>query len=278
MDGADLFAANVAGVLEGIAQDTLRGVAGDELDALDDAVDDNVLDARVFALCVFADQDRVDVVVGRLVAGNGAAGAHVGEEVEGAAQRQVERDVALANGRGEGALEGDEVLGDAADGLVGDDRLAVLVEPRRHVDRLPLDGHVGGRVDVLDRLRNLGPDAVALDERDAVLAVVALCAVELGHLGGVGARLAGCQCRSCAAVAQQQQLTCESAAGAHTERVRVAWRRHCRAGADRERAASMVTVRKSCGYPIELHALLQQEIGAGGGRRCRGGAGAELPD
>lgn len=186
--GADLVAANVAGVLEGIAQDALRGVAGDELDALDDAVDDNVLNARVLALGVLADQDRVDVVVGRLVAGNGPAGPDVGEEIEGAAERQVERDVALANGRRQRALERNQVPRDAGNGLVGDDRLAVLVEAGGHVDRLPLDGHVGGRVDVLDRLRNLGPNAVALDERDAVLAVVALGAVELGHLGCVCAR------------------------------------------------------------------------------------------
>lgn len=182
---AHLLPANVAGVLEGISQDALRGLAGDELDALDNAVDDNVLNARVFSLGVLADQDGVDIVVGRLVAGDGAAGTDVGEEVEGAAEGEVERDVTLANGRGQWALEGDQVLLDAGNGLVGDDRLAVLVQARGDVDRLPLDGHVGGRVDVLDGLRNLGADAVTLDERDRVLAVAALGALELGHLGGV---------------------------------------------------------------------------------------------
>jgi hypothetical protein len=98
VDDAHLLAADGLGVLEGEAQDALRGLAGDELDGLDDAVDDDVLNARVLALGVLADQDRVDVVVGRLVPGDGAAGAQVGEEVEGAAERQVEGDVALANG------------------------------------------------------------------------------------------------------------------------------------------------------------------------------------
>jgi hypothetical protein len=98
VDDADLLAADGLGVLEGEAQDALAGLAGDELDALNDAIDDDVLDARVFALGVLADQDGVDVVVGGLVAGDGAAGSQVGEEVERSSQGQVEGDVALANG------------------------------------------------------------------------------------------------------------------------------------------------------------------------------------
>jgi hypothetical protein len=85
-------------VLEGEAQDALAGLAGDELDALHDAVHDNVLDARVLALCVLADQDGVDIIVRGLVADDGAAGAQVGKEVECATEGKVERDVALANG------------------------------------------------------------------------------------------------------------------------------------------------------------------------------------
>jgi hypothetical protein len=185
VDSADLLPANVAGVLEGVSQNALRGLAGDELDALYDAIDDNVLNARVLSLGVLTDQDGVDVVVGSLVAGDGSAGTDVGEEVEGAAEGKVEGDVALANGRRKRALEGDQVLLDAGDGLVGDDRLAVLVQARGDVDRLPLDWDVSGRVDVLDRLRNLGTDAITLDESDRVLAVAALGSVELGHLGGV---------------------------------------------------------------------------------------------
>jgi len=193
VDSAHLLAADVAGVLEGVAQDALRGFTGDELDALHHAVNHHVLNARVFSLGVLADQDRVDIVIGRLEADNGSAGSHVGEEVEGSAEGQVERDVALADGRCEGTLESDVVLLDAGNGLVGDDRLAVL-EARGHVDGLPLDGHVGGRVNVLDRLRNLRADTVALDERHRELPVVALGALEQRYLlvllgGGVASRL-----------------------------------------------------------------------------------------
>jgi len=91
----------------------------------------------------------------------------------------------LANGRRKRTLEGHQVPVDAADGLVGDDRFAVRIEPGCHINRLPLDGHIGSRVDVLDRLRNLGADAVALDEGNEVLAVAALLAVELGYFRGI---------------------------------------------------------------------------------------------
>ncbi len=54
----------------------------DELDALDDAGDDLVFDAWVFALGVFADRHNVDAVVQRLVALNRLARTNVGEQVE----------------------------------------------------------------------------------------------------------------------------------------------------------------------------------------------------
>lgn len=78
--------AHIFGVLECEAQDPFGGCARDEFDALYHAVDDNVLDAAVFAFGVFADEYRVDVVVGGFVAGYGFAGADVGEEVECSAE------------------------------------------------------------------------------------------------------------------------------------------------------------------------------------------------
>lgn len=98
VNDADLLAADGLGVLEGESQDTLAGLLGDELDALDNSVDDDVLDARVLALGVLSDQDGVNAVVGGLEAGDGSARSQVGEQVEGSSQGQVEGDVALANG------------------------------------------------------------------------------------------------------------------------------------------------------------------------------------
>ena len=99
VDGAHFLAANLLGVLECEAQDSLRRLACDELDALHYAVDDHVLDTRVLALGVLTDQDGVDIVVGGFVAGDRLAGTQVGEEVECSAERQVEGDMAFANGR-----------------------------------------------------------------------------------------------------------------------------------------------------------------------------------
>lgn len=98
VDNADLLAVDSAGLLESVAEDTLGGLAGDELDGLDHTIDNDVLDARVLALGVFTNKDGVNAVVGGLEAGNGAARAQVGEKVEGPAEGQVEGNVALANG------------------------------------------------------------------------------------------------------------------------------------------------------------------------------------
>ena len=93
----DLLLVDRLGVLEGEAENALGGLLGDELDALDHTVDDNVLNAGVFTLGVLTDQDSVNTVIGGLVTGDGAARTDVGEEVEGTAQSQVQGNVSLAN-------------------------------------------------------------------------------------------------------------------------------------------------------------------------------------
>jgi len=97
VNDADLLAANGTSVLEGEPEDALAGFPGDKLDALNDAIHHNVLNARVLALCVLADQNSVDIVVGGLATGNGPAGTEVGKKVEGTAKGEVKRNVALAN-------------------------------------------------------------------------------------------------------------------------------------------------------------------------------------
>ena len=56
-----------------------------------------MLDTRVLALGVFADENGVDVVVGGLEALDGYTGPDVREEVESAAEGKVKGDVALAD-------------------------------------------------------------------------------------------------------------------------------------------------------------------------------------
>jgi hypothetical protein len=160
---ADLLAANLLGVLEGVAEDALRSLASDELDRLHNTVHDNVLNSGVFTLGVLTDQDNVDIVVWGLVTSNALAGTEVGEEVERSAESQVEGDVALADGCSERTLESDVVALDALNGGVWDRGLAVL-EDWGNIDGLPLDRGVGGGEDVLDGLSNLRTDTVSFDE------------------------------------------------------------------------------------------------------------------
>jgi hypothetical protein len=138
VDDTDLLAANGLGVLEGEAEDALGSLAGDELDALDDTIDNDVLNARVLALGVLTDQDGVDAVVRGLEASDGAARSEVGKEVECTAEGKVKGDVTLANGSSKRALEGDLVLLDVRNRIVGDSSLAIL-DDRGDIDGLPGD-------------------------------------------------------------------------------------------------------------------------------------------
>ena len=94
---ANLLLVDGLGILESESQDPLRSLLGDELDALHNTVHNNVLDTRVFALSVLANEDSVDAVVRGLETGNGAARTNVGKQIEGAAQGQVQGDMALAD-------------------------------------------------------------------------------------------------------------------------------------------------------------------------------------
>jgi len=96
--GANLELANVLRVLESVAENTLGCLAGDELDALNHAIDNNMLDSRVLSFGVFTDQDGVYIVIWGFVAFERAAGSDVGEEVKGSSEGKVERDMTLANG------------------------------------------------------------------------------------------------------------------------------------------------------------------------------------
>lgn len=148
---SNLGTANGLCLLEGKSEDAFRGIASDELDGLDNSVDNDVLDAGIFALGVFSDQNSVDVVVRGFETSDRSAWSQVGEEVKGSAKSEVERHVALSNGGlrsklldmllnahnqrvfcvtvttyGQRALEGHLVLLDVCDRGIGNSRLSVL--------------------------------------------------------------------------------------------------------------------------------------------------------
>jgi len=85
-------------VLESVSKHALGGLPGDELNALDNTIDDDVLNARVFALGVFTDKNGIDIVVRSLVTNDGFARTKIGEEIECATESKVERDVTFAYG------------------------------------------------------------------------------------------------------------------------------------------------------------------------------------
>lgn len=102
---SDAVPAVLFGMVEGVASNTLGCLEGNELDALYYAIYDFVLDARVLSFSVLANEDSVYVVIGRLVALEGATRTNVCKEGEGTTQRQVEGNVTLSDGRSEWAWE-----------------------------------------------------------------------------------------------------------------------------------------------------------------------------
>src|SRR5438132_746059 len=95
-----------AHVVEGVLDDPLAPLAGDDGDALGGVVVvvDVMLDAGIQALGVLADDDEVDSAVARLDAGEAAGGANVGVEVELLAEGHVGAAVAFAHRRRQGSL------------------------------------------------------------------------------------------------------------------------------------------------------------------------------
>ena len=88
--------------------------------------------------------------------------------------------MSLADGCCEWAFEGDVVSCDRVDGLIWDLCLAVL-KRGCHVHALPLDRRIGCGEDILDRLGDFRPNAVAFYERDEEFAVAVFLAFEVGY-------------------------------------------------------------------------------------------------
>lgn len=76
-------------MLESETKDTLGSLPGDKLNALDNTINNDVLNTGVFTLCVLADQDGINVVIWCLIASNRTAWSQVGKEVESTTQRKV---------------------------------------------------------------------------------------------------------------------------------------------------------------------------------------------
>jgi hypothetical protein len=162
VDAGNLLAVVGKGKGESELGNALRLLPGDDLERLDDAADGLVLEARVFALGVLTNNADVDVLVARLVAGNVLEEDNGSVDIELLAESDVEGAVAGAlDGRVEDTLETELVALERGNGFAEELlRVHVARLDTRDVDLLPLDGHVVGLEDGLDRLSDLGTDTV----------------------------------------------------------------------------------------------------------------------
>lgn len=162
VDASDL--APVVGQSKGESKlgDALTLRAGDNFQRLNDAVDGLVLKARVFTLGVLTDDAQVDVLVTGLVAGDVLDEHNASVDIELLSQGDVERLMARAlHGSVEDTLQTKLIALEGGNGFA-EELLRVLATgfDTGDIDLLPLNGHIVGLEDGLDRLGNLSTDTV----------------------------------------------------------------------------------------------------------------------
>lgn len=168
MYGSNDLAIVEIGILKGIFSNPLRAELCHHLKALDNARNDLVLEAGVFALGVLPNDDDVDVVVAGGEALKVEAVDKGGVEIEVLAELDVEGVDAAADGGLEAALEADLVLADGVEDL-GGDALHVAMD----VVLLEVDGGVHGVHDLLDGAGDKGADSVSGNKGDGTGSAVA---------------------------------------------------------------------------------------------------------
>jgi hypothetical protein len=89
VDGGDLLSPVLDGILEGEAGNTKRSRAGDDFQTLYNTRSYHVLQARVLALGVLANDDKVHVFVACLHAGDVLDGYYVGKQIDSTTDTHV---------------------------------------------------------------------------------------------------------------------------------------------------------------------------------------------
>ena len=85
------------GMVKRVSGHALACLPSNELHRLDHAINNLMLDTRIFALSVLSNEDGVDIIIGCFVALDGCARSNIRKEVEGTTKGQVEGYVAFAN-------------------------------------------------------------------------------------------------------------------------------------------------------------------------------------
>jgi len=169
VDAGDSVPTVLSSVLESVLADVSGGGLSDELDGLDDAWDDLVLDAGVLTFSVFSDGDDVDVIVFGLVANDGLAWSNVGVKAEGLSEHEVHGGVASADGSGKGTLKTDLVLVDGFPSGLRENPAAVWLLDSVNVSLFPIDWSPSGVEDLGNSSRDLWADTVARNQSASVL-------------------------------------------------------------------------------------------------------------
>lgn len=169
VDAGDSVPTVLSSVLESVLADVSGGGLSDELDGLDDAWDDLVLDAGVLTFSVFSDGDDVDVLVFGLVANDGLAWSNVGVKAEGLSEHEVHGGVASADGSGKGTLKTDLVLVDGFPSGLREYPAAICLLDSVNVSLFPIDWSPSGVEDLGNSSRDLWADAIARNQSASVL-------------------------------------------------------------------------------------------------------------
>ena len=120
-------------------RDSFRGCGRDDLQRLDDAGHNLVLETRVQIFGVFPNDDQVDVGVTRLDPGQAKDRPNVSVELEPLSQLDVHAGETRTDRRSDGALERDAVVDDGIDNGVGQRRARTGQDRRAGILPVPFD-------------------------------------------------------------------------------------------------------------------------------------------
>ena len=168
MNGVNLLALVLAGIFEGETRDAGGGLFRDDLQALDHARHDFMLDPGIQALGVFPDDDEVHAgIAGRNVR-QVVNGTKVGVELELLAQGHVDAGEASAHRRGHRSLQADPGAFDRFDQFLGNVFVVLGKGLGARLKNFPIELYPGRFKDANRRLGNFRPDAIARNECDFV--------------------------------------------------------------------------------------------------------------
>lgn len=148
------------GILESVSGDVLAGCPGNDLEVLDDARHDFVLEPAVLSLGVFSDGDDINILVWGVDALKAFARPDIRVQLELLPQGHVQGPEALPDWRLEGALQSELVLAQGVQRVFGNE-VALLGLPTG-VDIVVLEFYRDLQLveDVNNCLRNLRADPI----------------------------------------------------------------------------------------------------------------------